>query len=71
MALVLRNSSPIVAPRRPISLPRIRSQVVAQTFKWIALGWIGVNMLAWGPTVDSHGNCNCPLCHPFDFGHSE
>ncbi|MBS1716799.1 MAG: hypothetical protein JSS72_03605 [Armatimonadetes bacterium] len=71
MALILRNQQVVCHMPRPAAFPRGVGQILAKAMKWATLAWIGANVLTWAPSVDAHGECNCPLCHPFELSHGK
>lgn len=68
MATVINNPRSVVTWPRSLEVVRLL-QIAGQALKWAYVGWIFVNVLTWAPTVDAHGECNCPLCHPFSLSH--
>lgn len=68
--MTLNPSYPtILVPNPTVLRPRI-FDLARRGARTLALIWIALNVLTYAPTVDEHGNCDCPFCHPFDMRRS-
>lgn len=68
MAVIVRSFDATLPRRMTVEIDWavVQARTVRLARKMV-ITWIGLNALTWAPSVDAHGNCNCPICHPLSF----